>query len=278
LAWVASATPASAQTITPTLSSAILGGGSTTTTSGSSGGGTYGGALGGSFGGSLGGNANLGGTTGGTQGGGNNSTTNATVPTKINSFTPYMGSPYAAAMGQNNTLTPSNSLSSSSSGTSGISNFQLLEALSATQGTIAFGNPLYPQTKGTNTGTTMGGGLGGGGTGTTIGGRFPGVSTVGMRRAPTFVTALAEDLKPSGYSSIVPPPNQMVMELRGALDRSTSLREPSNIRLYMEDSTVVLQGVVASDKERRLAEGLVRVTPGVRDVRNELVVNRPTGP
>ena len=31
----------------------------------------------------------------------------------------------------------------------------------------------------------------------------------------------------------------------------------------MEDSTVVLQGVVASDKERRLAEGLVRVTPGV---------------
>ena len=41
---------------------------------------------------------------------------------------------------------------------------------------------------------------------------------------------------------------------------------------------MVLQGVVASDKERRLAEGLVRVTPGVRDVRNELVVTRPTGP
>ena len=164
LAWFASATPASAQTITPSLSSATLGsstGGTTTSGEGSGGVDLQAERLERQFWRrSLGGNANLGGTTGGTQGGGNNSTTNTTVPTKINSFTPYMGSPYAAALGQNNTLTPSNSLSSSSSGTSGISNFQLLEALSATQGTIAFGNPLYPQTKGTNTGTTMGGGLG----------------------------------------------------------------------------------------------------------------------
>jgi hypothetical protein len=222
----------------------------------------------------------MGGSTGGTT-----STRSSTgggtilIPSTSNPFGGYAGTPLSAGLGQNNALTPNNSLSNSSSGSSGVSNFQLLEALSATQGS-GFGGPLYPQTKtGSGTGTTLGGGLGGGGgTGTTIGGRFPGVSTFGMRRAPTFVTALAEDLKPSGYSSIVPAPNQMVMELRGALDRSSSLREPSNIRLYMEDSTVVLQGVVTSDKERRLAEGLVRVTPGVRDVRNELVVNRPTGP
>ena len=87
---------------------------------------------------------------------------------------------------------------------------------SATQGS-GFGGPLYPQTKtGSGTGTTLGGGLGGGGgTGTTL--RYPGVSTYGMKRAPTFVTALAEDLKPSGFSSIVLPPNQMVIKRCGAV-------------------------------------------------------------
>jgi osmotically-inducible protein OsmY len=38
----------------------------------------------------------------------------------------------------------------------------------------------------------------------------------------------------------------------------------------MDGSTVVLRGSVRDDHERRLAEALVRLTPGVRAVRNEL--------
>jgi len=268
LAWFASATPAFAQVITPSLNSSVTGS-SGTSSSGSSGGGTYGGALGGSFGGSLGGNANLSGTgvTGTTVG----SMAATAIPTKNNPFTTYMGSAYAAGMGSTNTLTPNNSLTSSSSGTSSVSNFQLLEALSATQGSTTFGTPLFPQSK-----TATGTGLGGLGGATQTAGRFAGMTTFSMRRAPAFVTAIADNLKPNLYSSLVPPPKQMVLELRSALDRSTSLKAPSNILLHIEENTVVLTGVVASDKERRLAEGLVRVTPGVRDVRNELVVNRPS--
>jgi osmotically-inducible protein OsmY len=35
---------------------------------------------------------------------------------------------------------------------------------------------------------------------------------------------------------------------------------------------VILRGRVADDDERRLAEGMVRMEPGVREVRNELII------
>jgi osmotically-inducible protein OsmY len=38
----------------------------------------------------------------------------------------------------------------------------------------------------------------------------------------------------------------------------------------LPDSIVVLRGTVTSDDDRRLAEGIVRLEPGVRVVRNEL--------
>ena len=92
------------------------------------------------------------------------------------------------------------------------------------------------------------------------------------------MTALAEDFKINDNSTVVPQQNQLLLQLRGTLDRSSFLKAPSNILLQMEDRTVVLTGAVTSDRERRLAEGLMRVTPGVRDVLNKLVVvNQPKG-
>jgi osmotically-inducible protein OsmY len=38
----------------------------------------------------------------------------------------------------------------------------------------------------------------------------------------------------------------------------------------VEDKVVTIRGKVASDDERRLAEGLLRLAPGVRAVKNEL--------
>jgi len=42
--------------------------------------------------------------------------------------------------------------------------------------------------------------------------------------------------------------------------------------LLASGPVIVLRGSVATDHERRLAEALVRLTPGVRDLVNELEV------
>ena len=69
---------------------------------------------------------------------------------------------------------------------------------------------------------------------------------------------------------------QMATDLRATLDRSTMLGNPRGVTLAMDGGVVVLSGKVATDDEVRLVEGMVRLTPGVRDVRNELKVGPPT--
>ena len=69
---------------------------------------------------------------------------------------------------------------------------------------------------------------------------------------------------------------QVATDLRGTLDRSTMLANPRGVGLTMDGNVVVLSGSVASDDEVRLVEGMVRLTPGVRDVRNELKVGPAT--
>jgi osmotically-inducible protein OsmY len=54
--------------------------------------------------------------------------------------------------------------------------------------------------------------------------------------------------------------------------RSTSLSTAGNIQVEVEGQTVFLKGKVPSDDEPRVAEGLIRFTPGVRAVRNELIL------
>jgi hypothetical protein len=94
---------------------------------------------------------------------------------------------------------------------------------------------------------------------------FTGASSIGVRRAPAYTTTLAFDYTPRTATSV-----------RTDLDRvlSSTSRLPSrdSIRFEMDGSTVVLRGQVRNERERRLAEALVRLTPGVREVRNELVV------
>jgi hypothetical protein len=61
-------------------------------------------------------------------------------------------------------------------------------------------------------------------------------------------------------------------DLQGLLIRSPRLSAPAGITVAMDGNTVVLTGRVANDDERRLAENMLRLSPGVRDVRNELQV------
>jgi osmotically-inducible protein OsmY len=65
-------------------------------------------------------------------------------------------------------------------------------------------------------------------------------------------------------------------ELQDIVARATRLPSRDRIRVLTDGDTVVLRGLVRDERERRLAEALIRLSPGVRLVRNELEpVNKP---
>jgi hypothetical protein len=65
-------------------------------------------------------------------------------------------------------------------------------------------------------------------------------------------------------------------DLQNVIARSTSLPSRGDIRVAMDGDVVVLQGAVQDEHERRLAETMLRFTPGVREVRNELTPRQPS--
>ena len=72
------------------------------------------------------------------------------------------------------------------------------------------------------------------------------------------------------------PVTQVRTKLEGSLQRlASSERFVGRLQMQMEGRTVVLQGVVATDEDRALAERLVALEAGVSAVRNELVVDPP---
>lgn len=93
-------------------------------------------------------------------------------------------------------------------------------------------------------------------------------SSLGIRRAPTFLASLEFPNQPISPASLQP-------ELQEILARSTSLSAPRKIQVEVQGRNVVLRGEVASKKESRLAEGLVRLAPGVQEVHNQLEVKGP---
>jgi hypothetical protein len=102
-------------------------------------------------------------------------------------------------------------------------------------------------------------------------GRAMGASSYGARRAPAYITVLGD--------TVAPPRTDMLRvraDLQVVIARASRLPSRANIRVLADGATVVLRGNVANDHERRLAEGLVRLTPGVRAVRNELVTPEST--
>lgn len=68
---------------------------------------------------------------------------------------------------------------------------------------------------------------------------------------------------------------RMHTEARAVLDRSVSLSNPRAIEVVADGSVVVLRGTVRDEDEARLAENMIRLTPGVHDVKNELKFPNP---
>ncbi len=159
----------------------------------------------------------------------------------------------------------------------------------ARQGT--FGQPLYNTTTTGQANTLLGGAgrlTGAGGAGIAGIGRVGAgaadttafASSAGTRRSLTYTTEIALDPPPPAAAPPPGPPplmTRMRTEVAQVVARSSALPSRGNINVVMEDDVVVLRGAVVSERERRFAEGLVRTTPGVREVRNELEV-RPQRP
>jgi hypothetical protein len=137
---------------------------------------------------------------------------------------------------------------------------------------------------GTSTGgSTMfgsGGSSGLGGSSTGVGG-----GSAGLRSGGTGQTFAGGSLGPAigrtgpviGSALVFSAPIRVEVERRGDLQSivgrsTTTLRAPAGVAVTMDSGAVVLRGSVATPDEKRLVENMLRLHPGVHEVRNELEV------
>jgi osmotically-inducible protein OsmY len=63
-------------------------------------------------------------------------------------------------------------------------------------------------------------------------------------------------------------------DLQEIVARSSVLPSKDSIQVMTDGPAIVLEGTVTSEREARLAEMLLRLSPGVRLVRNELTLQQ----
>jgi hypothetical protein len=134
----------------------------------------------------------------------------------------------------------------------------------------AFGQPMFNVFSTATTGSTNSsfGNIGGmGGTNSANSATNFGFNTFGMSRTPNYAAVLSSDMP-----RVVHANPQLQAQVTDLLSRSTSLQTSTPINVSVKDGTVTLEGSVASAKDRRLIEGMTRLTPGVRNVVNNLEV------
>jgi len=141
--------------------------------------------------------------------------------------------------------------------------------------TLSFGQPLYNTTTTGGSATVGRGGVGSSGIGSTgfgssgLSSSGMGMSSQGIRRAPSYMTELA-------LGSPSPAPTGRLTaraDLQRVIDRSSRLPSRANIRVSTDSNgMIILRGRVRDAYEARLAESVVRLSPGVFRVRNELRV------
>ncbi len=90
------------------------------------------------------------------------------------------------------------------------------------------------------------------------------------RRGPAYTVAVTFPYEPATAS-------QLRNEAQNVLARSNALTMKDSIKVKLDGQTLVLEGQVRSDQERRLVENMVRLTPGARSIQNNLQIVQ-TGP
>ena len=231
-----------------------IGGGGGTTSGGGVGGGISGG--GGAGGGTRTGAGGIGGTGGGGLGGtstGGSDQSNFLSKTYSNPL--YMGR-YSAT-----STTGIGAGAGTSTGTSSTT-----AANTNLNGIGGFGQPSL----GASTGGAAGGRLGGtAGVSTNAGrGGQSGLNS-GQNNQSQAATRIAYSATLK-FAASPKPTAEVELALREVLQRSSGLSNPGAIDVSIVDKTVTIRGKVANDDERTLAEGLIRLSPGVREVKNQL--------
>jgi BON domain len=245
---------------------------------GGGGGGAGGGGAGG--GGAGGGGAGGGGTGTGGGGGsigsgslifgniglGSSGVTNPSGTSPISSVNfqqPYMASPLTSGFGSNMSLKSQNTLA--------------LAAATGSANTVVTGKGTFGVTeyKVTTTNPVLNNNIrataAAASAGTISTSAAVGFTTAGTPRAPKFVTNISPRM-------MVPamPPAQIQASLNTVLAQSASaLPTGRNLNVAVGDqNVVVLRGTVATEDERRFAEGLIRLTPGVQYVDNQIQIQQ----
>ena len=94
-----------------------------------------------------------------------------------------------------------------------------------------------------------------------------GYSNTNLNRTPRYTTVLGEDLPPIAHN-----PGVLQSSLQDTIARSTRIKNADQIRVAVNGDVVILSGSVGSQRERNLAESLIRLNPGVSAVANQLVI------
>lgn len=92
---------------------------------------------------------------------------------------------------------------------------------------------------------------------------FTGGEVIPLQRAISYTATLR-------FASPAIVPAEMQADLQTVIGRSSMIANPGAITVSMEGSIVVLRGNVKDEDEARTAEGMIRLSPGVKQVRNEL--------
>lgn len=224
-------------------------------------------------GGNLGGNGTTGGTTintgGGTTGGtgGLSSGDSFTIPALTVEQAPQIRSPSSYTT-TNNKVAASNFL--------GASAIELrLQGVLANNRNASYapgglGNQVFPTTT-TGTGATA---RTGGAAGAT--GRAGGAGSMVSETGGQLVT-LPRQIAYTSQLKFAPAPvaaPRLQSSLRDILSRAPTLTNAAGVQVQVDGNAVLLRGTVRDADEARLVEGLVRLTPGVGRITNELAYPR----
>jgi hypothetical protein len=110
-----------------------------------------------------------------------------------------------------------------------------------------------------------------------LGGQRGGTGSV-LNTDPGQVVALPRQIAYTAQLKFATPPvaaPRLQADLRGVIDRAGLTVPAGNVQVQVDGTAVVLRGAVRDGDEARLVEGLVRLTPGVGRITNELSYPRP---
>ncbi|HLN27020.1 MAG TPA: BON domain-containing protein [Gemmataceae bacterium] len=167
------------------------------------------------------------------------SSTTSSGVSPTNVFAPYYANPYAGGI-------------SSTGTTAGLQS--------------VFGLPIYTTTMSTNTNTITLSRMPG-----TSGSTGSGSGTLGAYPSPTYSVGI-------GFKTPPPAMGKVQRQIQGLLTNSRALSGNRAIQVETSGDVLVLRGNVANEHDRRLAQGIASLTPGVHEIRNELTVSEETPP